>query len=442
MHSYDNSHNSGRKANNWNLLGLFFKKEGIDFEEAEYKNIPNGDFEALDKYMKKLYHILTKRTVPSNPLGVSKNFQVIHMDEKTETYLLTNKGIEKLDASKELSQRDMKSLREASEKDKKDDDGKMTKNFMPYKQTGMSSGWDGKNSNQRNQQGGESENKNSRPMQKPLQDPYQRSYSGHGNQSMADSQHEIGMSMGGTDGKEMLQKKEENYRQINDKLNEFLANLLNYEAFSEDRGIVDVKSNMLYQSYAENVDLFSERFNEVFAEDLEANVDDLAITLIKDMNDLWKFTYFNITCIKNLSVHKNSFNKFVQMLESFCNSLVYKDAAKTQAFLKELFLNQIVLAIKKCQSYEKREKFVRMIYYFYPNDPKAHHEAIKIYKDKVEDIELFMQSLCIFLKEENDVNDNNRMLIKDFKHYAKFGLSSLRNSIKLSSLHLMSHLAL
>lgn len=46
---------------------------------------------------------------------------MIQMDEKTETYLLTNKGIEKLDASKELSQRDMKSLNNISDKDKKDE---------------------------------------------------------------------------------------------------------------------------------------------------------------------------------------------------------------------------------------------------------------------------------------------------------------------------------
>lgn len=128
-------------------------------------------------------------------------------------------------------------------------------------------------------------------------------------------------------------------------------------------------------------------------------------------------------------------------MESFCTSLVFKDPAKIQAFFKELFLNQIVLNIKKCGTYEKREKFVKMIYYFYPNDPKSHHEAIKIYKEKLDNIEIFMQSLAIFIKEEVELNDNNRVLIRDFKHYAKVGLSSLKNSIKLSSLYMMSHLA-
>merc|ERR1712226_1671508 len=125
MHSFDNSHNTNRKANNWYLIGLFFNKEGIDIKEDEYREIKNGDFELLIKFMKRLYNILTKRVVPDTPLGVSKNFQMIAMDEKTETYLLTNKGIEKLDASKELSQRDLKSMRDGSEKEKDKDDKNM-----------------------------------------------------------------------------------------------------------------------------------------------------------------------------------------------------------------------------------------------------------------------------------------------------------------------------
>lgn len=212
------------------------------------------------------------------------------MEEKTETYLLTNKGIEKLDASKELSQRDLKSLRDVSDKEKKDDD----KPKLSYKQQ---ANYDDKHTKKNVQR----DDNNNRPVQKQSnQDQFQRSYSGHGNQSVMDSQHDMMMSMGGTENKDYYNsKKDENYRTINDKLNEFLANLLNYEAFTEDKGILDIKSSVLYQSYAENIDLFSERFNEVFSEDLEANVDDLAITLIKDMNDLWKFLYFVISCIKN-----------------------------------------------------------------------------------------------------------------------------------------------
>ena len=48
--------------------------------------------------------------MPDNPYGVSKNFQVLNRDERTETYLLTNKGLEKLDVSKEFNQKEMKNL--------------------------------------------------------------------------------------------------------------------------------------------------------------------------------------------------------------------------------------------------------------------------------------------------------------------------------------------
>ena len=71
------------------------------------------------------------------------------MEEKTETYLLTNKGIEKLDASKELSQRDLKSMRgDASDKEKKDDDKNQSKNG--YKGPGMNFGTDDKKNYPRN----------------------------------------------------------------------------------------------------------------------------------------------------------------------------------------------------------------------------------------------------------------------------------------------------
>lgn len=44
------------------------------------------------------------------------------------------------------------------------------------------------------------------------------------NNFFIDSQHDMMASMGGTDNKDYYQKKDENYRTINDKLNEFLAN--------------------------------------------------------------------------------------------------------------------------------------------------------------------------------------------------------------------------
>lgn len=61
MHSFDNSANSKRKANNWYLIGQFLKKEELGFVEDDYKTIKDNDFEALNGFIRKLYTILTKR---------------------------------------------------------------------------------------------------------------------------------------------------------------------------------------------------------------------------------------------------------------------------------------------------------------------------------------------------------------------------------------------
>lgn len=44
MHSFDNSQNTKRKANNWYLLGLFFKKEIPEIEESDYILIKDNNF--------------------------------------------------------------------------------------------------------------------------------------------------------------------------------------------------------------------------------------------------------------------------------------------------------------------------------------------------------------------------------------------------------------
>ena len=61
MHSFDNSQSTSRKKNNWQLLGLFFKKELPEIDENDYLNIQNSNFQGLSNFMKKIYQILTKR---------------------------------------------------------------------------------------------------------------------------------------------------------------------------------------------------------------------------------------------------------------------------------------------------------------------------------------------------------------------------------------------
>ena len=63
MHSFDNSQNTIRKANNWSLIEKYFMKyeQEFPFKPAEFAEIKEGNFEDLVKFMVKLYGILTKR---------------------------------------------------------------------------------------------------------------------------------------------------------------------------------------------------------------------------------------------------------------------------------------------------------------------------------------------------------------------------------------------
>jgi hypothetical protein len=61
MHSYDMSENTKRKANNWMLLGRFFKKYGLPFQPEQWIDIQKGDFDQLVTFMLSLYQFLTKR---------------------------------------------------------------------------------------------------------------------------------------------------------------------------------------------------------------------------------------------------------------------------------------------------------------------------------------------------------------------------------------------
>ena len=106
MHSFDNSMNPIKKSNNWYLIGQFFRKHNIPFKPDDYSRIKDGDFEQLVTFMIKIYSYLTNRSVTPNPYGVAKDIPLPATDEKTDTYLLTNKGMEKLDVNKEIHKED------------------------------------------------------------------------------------------------------------------------------------------------------------------------------------------------------------------------------------------------------------------------------------------------------------------------------------------------
>ena len=77
--------------------------------------------------------------------------------------------------------------------------------------------------------------------------------------------------------------------------------------------LVDYSDKLMYQIYAENINHFSDNFNQTFIEELVSsseevnNIEQLAQLLIRDVNELWKFMYFLFACLKNVNVRKECF---------------------------------------------------------------------------------------------------------------------------------------
>ena len=62
MHSFDNSNNKERRANNWLLLEKFFIKTEISFYRKDFDKILNdNDIQQLIDFMIKLYQFLTHK---------------------------------------------------------------------------------------------------------------------------------------------------------------------------------------------------------------------------------------------------------------------------------------------------------------------------------------------------------------------------------------------
>ena len=61
MHSFDNSQNSERRKNNWDLLEQFHKKNAIPYEPELVPRILENDFDALYDYMKGMFSYLTSK---------------------------------------------------------------------------------------------------------------------------------------------------------------------------------------------------------------------------------------------------------------------------------------------------------------------------------------------------------------------------------------------
>lgn len=248
----------------------------------------------------------------------------------------------------------------------------------------------------------------------------------------------------------------ENHSQANsisEVLNEYIRELLVEDVQDEDEQMIllqdrdklqdidFVSDPLAYQYFAERINEISENMIELLFEDILTEVDKFSQYLLRGIgNDLWSFMYFMITCLERLDMSKGVYEQIQRALETFCEKMIEKEKERFSSFFRDLFLTKFVDSVKSAESYEKREALVSMLYCFVPNTPSARHEALRLYKAKVNDMLVFIQSLAVLIGLEPEKTKENDDLIKDFKIYAKLAIKDKRPNIRLNGLLLMNKL--
>lgn len=358
-------------------------------------------------------------------LMIDETAQAFPLEHNTETYLLTNKGLEKLDIKKEIG------IQDEAEKDQT---RKTSKNELANSLTSNKPAFDAREMSR-------AKGKNS-VMQSNQNIPVNQA----NNQSMNNSFDSLKNVSTTTHANNPTQQQNQ-YVSINVQLNELIEKILEDDPtdpdFAEDRSLVDYSNPILYQIYAENLALFSDNFNEIFFEELDSadNVKDLTELLIRDINELWKFMYFLFRCLRSVPVDKECFLKVVEIVMIYCQSFLKKDSAKFTAFFKELFVGEYIATLKNCKTYEKKIYCVKLLYSFFEDGPANKREAIKVFNSELKDQGMFIQSLGILIKEEKELSETNAELIKDFQFYARYAIGTRQPSLRVSGFTLMSHLA-
>jgi hypothetical protein len=236
-------------------------------------------------------------------------------------------------------------------------------------------------------------------------------------------------------------------------LNEYIYEFLHEEAQDDDEQIalqqdaekladIDFENNVLgYQYLAERIDNVSELLIDLLFDSITNDVEKLSKYLLRGVgNDLWNFMYFMLTCLERLDIRKGSYEQVQRALEIYCQKMLLKEKERFTSFFKELFLTKFIDAVKSAESYEKREILIRLLYCFVPDTPQAKHEALRLYKAKLNDMQIFIQSLAVLIDMETELSKENDDLIKDFKIYAKLAIKEKRATIRLNGLLLMNKL--
>lgn len=311
-----------------------------------------------------------------------------------------------------------------------------------------------------------------------------------------------------------------------------------YKGYEEDKN--QVRGTQITLHFMEEIGTCEPNFVSEVIEQLMSSVDSLGQTLVKNMNDMWKFYYFTTKCMKSISLRmyredglnevNESFFKMAQKLpkdrlysveevleifrawterkeekEDNSKLLVLEAIAKIsqmiedneekkhefpldevknhfkmmtgrlsdedkqsrfrnlrecvdyfrqmtakltsedknnrlQSLFQSYVFDMVMVLIKTAQLSSVRDLFIPLLLVFYPQNPNSLHECIVFIKEKVGNLDLFLQLMSIFV-EEQKFDSENKILLNDFKYYSKMGFFASKSCMRSACLRIMLFIA-
>jgi len=479
MHSFDNSQKKERRQNNWQQLDKFFQKQGIPISNKDFSKISDdNDAKALVEFMVRLYKELTGKKINRNALSVIQNFNKTlnatgKQEDFNQSFLLKERGLEKLNPEKEHHPPEEKKINEKEEgkaKDEKDQKEpqkllshyELTKNsslstsnklktFLKYEQRPISHRPELSNLKF------EVKSTNIRPLNinvSKLRATKENNltvggssththlhHDGAGNLERpppSPKQHHAHTLTGTqTDGSKTQSSKKERLveKSIYDIMNEYFENRFTDSSFIGEYQHFNLKT------FPESISNFSDLFIQAIFKEISDRIDPISHFIVRDMNETWKFLTFMLNCLKNVSIDKEYFKTMIQILKYVGEKSVARDPNKSLKLLKENFLEIMYNQILTASVFEKKEHLAMLLYYFTPNTPEAKTQIILAYKEVAKDLKIFLETFVILIASEKHKDPAETLFYFDIgMKYAKSGIQSSHPVIKTMSLAILANL--
>ncbi|CAK87434.1 unnamed protein product (macronuclear) [Paramecium tetraurelia] len=431
MHSFDNSQKDERRQNNYKQLELFFKKNDIVVPNHKgFAEILDNDWNALYNFLVSIYSFLTQRKVINPPLASyvnSKEFAT--STQNTQTFLLKEKGIEKL--QEEQKQEDQFQKEQLSEKHAPLSVSSKRTNFMRVPSKPISQNLENLNYQI------EVKNISYRPVQGSLlklkeeqqqQEKQQEKLNSNNDRQIQDSFQKTPMDENKREATSTREKQLD--KSIYDILNEALSQRQQFPQFVQT---VQFKQNATaLQSFIDLIDIYPDDFVNGFFQELITQKEAYINFIFKDTNEVWKFFKFTFQCIQNLPVQR--VHVCIDLVNQFGARSLQKDALKTRSLFLEFFLPEICILIKQSVFFEKKQLLIQMICSF--QEPMFKYQVISTMKSNLS-VEHFMQCLAVFSSFEQETSE----LWNEMKRYGYIYFSSSSTSLSSSALAILCNAA-